>query len=270
MHGKSWNVLWAQSVMWLPGGWEAGDISLHSDVQTVCGAHLDPDPMSTIDSTSGRKAAAAWNWPLAPIQFRGIWRLKLYLPNHLRPQSIHGTTAGQIYFSTSSIFLLFPTLIFFLLEAGFISSRICYNSWLFRSPDSSTAYYIISFLVKPMQQIRVVNKLTKYDLWPCQPIKVSAFIFISLHKLWSRSRWPRGLRNEPSSPARIPGSWVRIPLKAWMSVGVYSVFVSSCIGVGLATDWSPVPVALLTVLSLRNWSETKRFSDALCTNIGAT
>jgi hypothetical protein len=28
----------------------------------------------------------------------------------------------------------------------------------------------------------------------------------------------RGLRHEPSSPARTLGSWVRIPLKAWMSV----------------------------------------------------
>jgi hypothetical protein len=35
-----------------------------------------------------------------------------------------------------------------------------------------------------------------------------------------------------SSLARTLGSWVRIPLEAWMSVCVYSVFVS---GNGLAT-----------------------------------
>jgi hypothetical protein len=29
----------------------------------------------------------------------------------------------------------------------------------------------------------------------------------------------------PSSPARTLGSWVRIPLKAWMFVCVYSVFL---------------------------------------------
>jgi hypothetical protein len=40
-----------------------------------------------------------------------------------------------------------------------------------------------------------------------------------------RSKWPRSLRNEPSSPARTLGSWVRIPLKAWMSVCVYSACV---------------------------------------------
>jgi hypothetical protein len=45
----------------------------------------------------------------------------------------------------------------------------------------------------------------------------------------NRSQWPRGLRHELSSPARILGSWVRTPLKAWMSVCVYSVFVLFCI-----------------------------------------
>jgi hypothetical protein len=42
----------------------------------------------------------------------------------------------------------------------------------------------------------------------------------------SRSQWPRGFRHEIFSLSRILESWVRIPLKAWMSVCVYSVFVS--------------------------------------------
>jgi hypothetical protein len=33
-----------------------------------------------------------------------------------------------------------------------------------------------------------------------------------------RSRWPHGVKHEPSSPARTLGSWVLIPLKTWMSV----------------------------------------------------
>jgi hypothetical protein len=41
--------------------------------------------------------------------------------------------------------------------------------------------------------------------------------------IFSRSQWPRGLRHELSSLPRTLGSWVRIPLKAWMSVCVYSV-----------------------------------------------
>jgi hypothetical protein len=44
----------------------------------------------------------------------------------------------------------------------------------------------------------------------------------------SPSQWPRGLRHELSSLARTLGSWVRIQLKAWMSVLVYSVFVMFC------------------------------------------
>jgi hypothetical protein len=39
-----------------------------------------------------------------------------------------------------------------------------------------------------------------------------------------RSQWPRGLRHKLSSLARTLASWVRIPLKTWMSVCVYSVF----------------------------------------------
>jgi hypothetical protein len=42
------------------------------------------------------------------------------------------------------------------------------------------------------------------------------------------SQWPRGLRNELSSPAQTLGSWVRIPLETWMSVCAYSVSVLFC------------------------------------------
>jgi hypothetical protein len=51
---------------------------------------------------------------------------------------------------------------------------------------------------------------------------------------------------EPSSLAWTLGSWVRIPLKAWIFVRVYSVFMLSCVGRGLATGWSLVQ-ALPTV-----------------------
>jgi hypothetical protein len=46
-----------------------------------------------------------------------------------------------------------------------------------------------------------------------------------------RSQWPHGLRHELSWLAGTLGSWVRIPLKAWMSVCVYSVFVLFCVQV---------------------------------------
>jgi hypothetical protein len=47
-------------------------------------------------------------------------------------------------------------------------------------------------------------------------------IWISLH-IYRRSQWPRIARHEMPSLARTLGSWVRIPLKAWMSVCVYSL-----------------------------------------------
>jgi hypothetical protein len=62
-----------------------------------------------------------------------------------------------------------------------------------------------------------------------------------------RSQWPRGLRHEMSSPAWTLGSWVRIPLEAWMFVCVYSVFVLSCVSSGLATGWSLVQGVLPTL-----------------------
>jgi hypothetical protein len=46
-----------------------------------------------------------------------------------------------------------------------------------------------------------------------------------------RSHWPCGLRHGPSLLTRTLGSWVLIPLKAWMSVCVYSVFVFFCMWV---------------------------------------
>jgi hypothetical protein len=53
---------------------------------------------------------------------------------------------------------------------------------------------------------------------------------IKLNCLKCRSQWPRGLRHELSSLARMPGSWVRIPLKGIdICVYVYSVFVFSCV-----------------------------------------
>jgi hypothetical protein len=82
-----------------------------------------------------------------------------------------------------------------------------------------------------------------------------------------RSQWPLGLRQELPSLPRTVGSWVRIPLKAWISVCIYSVFV---LGSCLATGWSPVQGVLPTLLGLRNWNETKRFTDALCSKVGAT
>jgi hypothetical protein len=49
-----------------------------------------------------------------------------------------------------------------------------------------------------------------------------------------RSQWPRGLRHELSSLARTLGSWVQIPLEAWMSICAFILCVVLCVGSGLA------------------------------------
>jgi hypothetical protein len=56
---------------------------------------------------------------------------------------------------------------------------------------------------------------------------------INTHYDLSRSQWPRGLRHEMCSPAQALGSWVQIPLKAWMSA--FILFVFSYVGSGLAS-----------------------------------
>jgi hypothetical protein len=40
-----------------------------------------------------------------------------------------------------------------------------------------------------------------------------------------RSQWPHGLSHQMSLIVRTLGSWVRIPLKAWMSVSAFILFV---------------------------------------------
>jgi hypothetical protein len=55
--------------------------------------------------------------------------------------------------------------------------------------------------------------------------------FFLLEVFVRRSQWARGLRHELSSLAQTLGSWLRFPLKSWMSMCVYSVFVLFCVQV---------------------------------------
>jgi hypothetical protein len=98
--------------------------------------------------------------------------------------------------------------------------------------------------------------------FPCYGLGAFAvFILLNtLHYTTGRLQWPRGLRHEMSSPARTLGSWIRIPLKAWMFVCFYSVFVS----VAPLRRADPSCKESTACLKLRNWSEMKRFTDALC------
>jgi hypothetical protein len=71
-----------------------------------------------------------------------------------------------------------------------------------------------------------------------------------------RSEWPRGLRHELSPFAWTLGPWVRIPLKA-RCLCLFCVCVRQRPCNGL------IPRPRSPTDRLRNWSETKRFTDAL-------
>jgi hypothetical protein len=60
-----------------------------------------------------------------------------------------------------------------------------------------------------------------------------------------RSQWPRGLRL-----TRTLGSWVRIPLEAWMFV--LCAFIL-CVGRGFTTGWSPSKKSYRLCIGSRNW-----------------
>jgi hypothetical protein len=90
---------------------------------------------------------------------------------------------------------------------------------------------------------------------------VGGFLFNFLVYLqYCRSRWPSGLRHVLSSLARKPGSWVRIPRKAWMfgmCMCLFCVWVVLCLGSGLATSWSLVQGVLPSVKWSWNWKNQR-------------
>jgi hypothetical protein len=67
-------------------------------------------------------------------------------------------------------------------------------------------------------------------IWSCR-ITCSFFINMNYPAYTDQSEWPRGLRHELPSLARTLESWVWIPVEAWMSMCVYSVFVLVCVQV---------------------------------------
>jgi hypothetical protein len=72
-----------------------------------------------------------------------------------------------------------------------------------------------------------------------------------VNRTLSWPQWLCGLRHELFSPAETLGSCFRIPLEAFMSVCVYSVFMLSCMyGSGLAVCWTPVQGVVPTVYTI--------------------
>jgi hypothetical protein len=101
-----------------------------------------------------------------------------------------------------------------------------------------------------ISQARNQNKQKPVDAifyWSCY----STLNVCRRHIPQRRSQWPSILKHVLSSPTQTLWPLVRISLKAWMFVCVYSVFLLSCVGSGFATSWSTANGVLLT-LSLIN------------------
>jgi hypothetical protein len=91
------------------------------------------------------------------------------------------------------------------------------------------------------------------------------YSYIMLNRNYGRSQWPRGLRHELHLPALTLGSWVRIPLEAWMTVRLFCVCGVLCVGSSFATGWFPSKESyLLRVKKSRDWKSgqyTCRYID---------
>jgi hypothetical protein len=102
--------------------------------------------------------------------------------------------------------------------------------------------------------------------------KLHAFLILFMDAIWPRfnrpnnikcrSQWVRGLRHGMYPPAQALGSWVRIPLDAWMSDCNFLVFVLSCVSSGFRTGWSPVQGVLPTVFKIRNFRTNSEWEQA--------
>jgi hypothetical protein len=95
--------------------------------------------------------------------------------------------------------------------------------------------------------------------WLIKGIYAFIFPYLNIRPVTVAAR----LRHEMSSPAWTLGSWVRIPLEAWMFVWVYSVFVLSCVSSGLATGWSLVQGVLPVVYKCKRAEEPRNNNNNL-------
>jgi hypothetical protein len=116
-----------------------------------------------------------------------------------------------------------------------VAADFFFNCWCVEIPSGNRIRHIPKCVHYHVQGFRSEKKPTSVNVYLCNL------------NMCSLSQWPHGVKHELSSSARMLGSWGRIPLEEWISMCVCCVFVLSCVGRGLATGWSPVQGALLTV-----------------------
>jgi hypothetical protein len=107
--------------------------------------------------------------------------------------------------------------------------RLCATSFSILSSYSSIGHYMFR-PNWPSSGVQVV--MGKDSVAHCKPVFFPPIVVTSgcfAHVVYDRrSQWRRGLRHELSSLAWTLGSWVRIPLEAWMSVWVLCLFCPVC------------------------------------------
>jgi hypothetical protein len=128
---------------------------------------------------------------------------------------------------------------------------------LWRNTDWLTDQVITEWMTFSLQGDTTVS--TDKMFWtPNKPAQWTLYTFpcpthlirLDLSTLIFSEKWPRSLRHELCSLARTLGSWVRIPLRAWMfgvCMRLFYVCVILCLGRGLATGWLLVQVVLPSV-----------------------
>jgi hypothetical protein len=82
----------------------------------------------------------------------------------------------------------------------------------------STIKFRIFYLL--VWKVKIRNFANSF-IWFWNLIVILREKYSLISKRWSWSQWPRGLRYVQSSTVRTLGSWVRIPLEAWMCVHVF-------------------------------------------------
>jgi hypothetical protein len=136
---------------------------------------------------------------------------------------VHDSSKPLIYQSNQ---LLFPL---YILDNGWFMTTVLCWKW------PSAVYFMYTMfrgLVSPFEWLPFWLNTEKSRLRPKPSLLLLESVNnknISKYSHSRRSQWPSGLRHAPSLPAWTLGSSVRIPLEAWMSVCVYSVFVFFCV-----------------------------------------